>query len=429
MRLRTSIILLLVLGTAVVMAWSAFRIARTAAATPASSETPTARVKRGPVAITVSARGSLQGSNAEMLSAPAVAQDTLNVTFLRQPGDLVEPGDVVAEFDTTQQEYNLREAESDLAEADQNLAQTQANNAASDEENRYSVEAAKTQVQLAEQDLRRKEVVAHLLSRQYEISLEAAQNRLKEAEEDQINQKTSTAASLAIQTAAQSKARMLAEMARKNIENMTLKAKTKGYVNLQQNSFNTYILTSGMTLPPVQIGDTIRPGMGIAQIPDMTSWEVSAQISELDRGHLVVGQAVTVSVVALAGKSFTGRVKSLGDTSGVAWDRKFECRMTLDQAGPELRPGMSSNLVITAETLDNVLWVPSQALFERDGRSFLYLKTANGFTPRDATLVKRSESQAVLTGVNEGDVVALSNPSEQKKPASQQQSATKAIQK
>jgi hypothetical protein len=103
--------------------------------------------------------------------------------------------------------------------------------------------------------------------------------------------------------------------------------------------------------------------------------------------------------------------------------------MSLDQASPDLRPGMSSNLVITAETLDNVLWLPSQALFERDGHSFVYLKTANGFTPRDVTLVKSSESQAVLTGLKEGDAVALSNPSEQKKPAPQQQSATKAISK
>jgi len=380
-------------------------------------------------AITVSARGNLQGGNAEVLNAPAVAQDTLNVTFLRQPGDLVKPGDVVAEFDTTQQEYNLREAESDSAEADQSLAQTEADNAASDEENFYAVEAAKTAVQVAEQDVRRNPVVAALVARQYEITLEAAQNRLKQAEEDQVNQKTSTAASLAIQKAAQAKARMMADMARKNIESMTLKAKTEGYVSLQQNTFNTFILTTGMTLPPIQIGDTIRPGMGIAQIPDMKSWEVSAQISELDRGHLVAGQAVTVSVVALAGKRLTGRVKNLGDTSGLAWDRKFDCRMTLDQASPELRPGMSSNLVITAETLDNVLWVPSQALFERDGRSFVYFKTASGFTPRDVTLVKRSESQAVLNGVNEGDTVALSNPSEEKKPASQQQSAAKAIQK
>jgi hypothetical protein len=428
MRLRTRIVLALAFGAAVVIAWGALRVARTAADSTAS-ETPTTRVKRGSVAITVSARGSLQGGNPEVLTAPAVAQDTLNVTFLRQPGDLVEPGDVVAEFDTTQQEYNLREAESDLAEADQSLAQAEADNAASDEENRYTVEAAKTAVQVAEQDVRRNPVVAVLTARQYEIALEAAQNRLKQAEEDQVNQRASTAASLAIQKAAQAKARMMADMARKNIESMTLKAKTEGYVSLQQNTFNTFILTTGMTLPPIQIGDTIRPGMGIAQIPDMKSWEVSAQISELDRGHLVAGQAVTVSVVALAGKRFTGRVKNLGDTSGLAWDRKFDCRMTLDQASPELRPGMSSNLVITAETLDNVLWVPSQALFERDGRSFVYLKAANGFTPRDVTLVKRSESQAVLTGVNEGDAVALSNPSERKKPASQQQSAAKAIQK
>jgi len=53
---------------------------------------------------------------------------------------------------------------------------------------------------------------------------------------------------------------------------------------------------------------------------------------------------------------------------------KFDCRISLDQAGPELRPGMSSNLVITAETVDNALWVPSQALFERDGRSFVIVR-------------------------------------------------------
>jgi hypothetical protein len=103
--------------------------------------------------------------------------------------------------------------------------------------------------------------------------------------------------------------------------------------------------------------------------------------------------------------------------------------MTLDRPGPALRPGMTSNLVITAEKLDNVLWVPSQALFERDGRSFVYLQTPEGFTPRDVTLVKRSESQAILTGVTAGDVVALSNPSELNKPAPKQAGATKAIPK
>jgi hypothetical protein len=43
--------------------------------------------------------------------------------------------------------------------------------------------------------------------------------------------------------------------------------------------------------------------------------------------------------------------------------------------------------------------------------------------------VKRTESQAVITGVNEGETVALTNPSEQNKPQANTQSATKAITK
>jgi multidrug efflux pump subunit AcrA (membrane-fusion protein) len=404
------------------------RVAR-AVSTPSAAETPSTRVKLGPVAITVAARGDIQGGNPEMLTAPMVGSDMLTITTLRQPGEMVEAGDVVVQFDTTQQEYNQREAEADLAEAQQKIVQTEADNQASDEETLYGLEAAKQQVALAELECRKNSLVARTQARDNDIALEAAKNRLRQAEQNVANRKTTTAAGLAIQRAGESRFRMLAEIARKNIESMTLKAKTAGYVNLQTNTFGLMVATMGMTLPSVQLGDTVRPGMAVAQLFDMQNWEVSARAAELDRGHLAVGRPVTISVVALGGKSFPGRVKTLGSTTGQPWDRRFECRITLDRPGPELRPGMTSNLVITAEQLDNVLWVPSQALFERDGRSFVYLKTPEGFTPRDVTLVKRSESQVILTGVKAGDVVALSNPSEQNKPAPQQQGAMKAIAK
>ena len=215
---------------------------------------------------------------------------------------------------------------------------------------------------------------------------------------------------------------------KKMIESMTIKAKSAGYVNVLPNS-NTNFIVWGMQLLPFQIGDTVRPGMAVAQIPDMHNWEVNANVGELDRGHLSVGQKVSVSVVALAGKSFAGHIKNLGGTAGPDWDRHFETKIALDQAGPDLRPGMSSNLVITAETLDNVLWVPSQALYESDGRSFVYLESPNGFMPHDVTLVKRSESQAVIAGLKEGEVVALSNPDQSKPAAKQSQGAMKALEK
>jgi hypothetical protein len=210
---------------------------------------------------------------------------------------------------------------------------------------------------------------------------------------------------------------------------MTLKAKTAGYVSLQTNTFGLRFLTTGMMLPTVQLGDNVRPGMAVAQLFDLQNWEVSAKVPELDRGHMAIDQPVSVAVVALAGKTFRGHVKILGNSTGDPWDRRFECRVALDEASPQLRPGMSANVVITAEKLDNVLWTPSQALFERDGHPFVYLKTAAGFAPREVALVNRSESQVVLSGVNEGDLVALANPSERNSPAPKPQDASKAVSK
>jgi len=427
-KLRNLLVLFLVLAGLGAAAWKARSLFDGLTAT-AATETPTTRVHRGPVAVTVTARGELQGGKPEMLIAPMVGSDSLTVTDLRTNGEMVNEGDVVVQFDTTQQEYNLREAQADLEEAQQKVAQTEAENQAMDVETRLAVESAKNQVKVAELEVRRNKFLSAMKARDNEIALEALQNRLKQAEQDLANRKTSGNAALAIQRAGENRARTMAGIAQRSIDSMTLKAKTSGYVNLQPNTSGTFMMSQGMMLPIVQMGDTVRPGLAVAQIPDMENWEVSAKIAEVDRGHLAAGQSVTVSVVALAGKSFPAKVTTLGNSVGQPWDRRFDCRMTLEQPGPELRPGMSSNLVITAEKLDNVLWVPSQALFERDGKSYVYLKSAGGFAPRDVTLVKRTESQVVLTGVNEGDVVALSNPSEQKKPAAQPQSATKAVSK
>jgi len=423
-RIVVAVLLLAVLGG---MGWGALRLIKATSST-AALEIPATKVKRGQVTMTVSARGELQGGNSEMLTAPMSGGGDVAITDLRDPGEVVAAGDVVVQFDTTQQEYNLREAEADLAEAEQQVIQAQATSDATDEESSYQVASTQSDVRTAELEMRRNPLLPAIQARQNELAVEAAKNRLRQALQDLNNKKATSAAGIAIQKAAENKAKVAAETARKTIDSMTLKAKTSGYVNIQQNT-NVNMIYMGMQLPPFQLGDTTRAGMAIAQIPDLKSWEVSASIGELDRGHLSVGQKVSLGVVALAGKSFKGHVKNIGGTTGSPWDRKFECRIALDEAGPELRPGMTSNMVITLETLDNVLWVPSQALFESDGRTFVYLQTPGGFMPHDVTLVRGSESQAVVTGVKEGDLVAMTNPDQQNKPAAGSQGAMKALSK
>jgi multidrug efflux pump subunit AcrA (membrane-fusion protein) len=418
MKFRPILLLLAAAGVTLALAGAALRLVRATSVTTAL-ELPTTRVKQGRVTLTVACRGELQGGNSEMLTAPMIGGGDLAITSMREPGELVSPGDVVVQFDTTEQEFKLKEAEADLAEAQQQVVKAQADSLASDEESQYAMLSAQTDVQLAELDIRRNPTLAAITARQNEILLDAARNRLRQATQDLANKKTTSAAGVAIQQALENKAKVMADLARKNIDNMTLKAKTGGYVNVQQNT-NLDMMYWGMQLPAFQLGDTARGGMAVAQIPDLNSWEVSANVGELDRGHLIIGQKVTVRVVALAGREFGGKVKNIGGTTGPQWDRRFEARISLDRAAPELRPGMTSNMVITIETLDNVLWIPSQALFESDGRTFVYARGPSGFVPHDVTLVKRSESQAVITGIKEGETVAMSNPDQQFKTGSAQ---------
>jgi hypothetical protein len=168
----------------------------------------------------------------------------------------------------------------------------------------------------------------------------------------------------------------------------------------------------GMVLPLFQVGDLVRPGMAVAEIPDLTSWEIRANIGELDSGHIAVGQKAVTSIVALPGHPFTGHVKEVGGTTGNPWNRHFECKISIDSPAPELRPGMSANVVITTDEMKGVLSLPAQALFDRDGRSFVYIQSGAGFTAKDVTLVRRNEMRVVVTGVDEGQLVALANPTD-----------------
>src|SRR5580658_10123129 len=85
-------------------AWGGVRLYRV---TTATTETvvPTTAVKRGDVTFAVYARGEFQGGNSIMMTAPMAGGSDMTITSLRSPGELVKSGDIVAEFDTTDQLY------------------------------------------------------------------------------------------------------------------------------------------------------------------------------------------------------------------------------------------------------------------------------------------------------------------------------------
>ncbi|MDQ2841082.1 MAG: HlyD family efflux transporter periplasmic adaptor subunit [Acidobacteriota bacterium] len=409
----------LAVGLALVLGERVYRTIRVGRA----SEVPTAKVQRGDLELTITALGELRGQNPEILTAPMTGGNELHLTSLLKPGTPVKEGDVVARFDTTEQEYKLKEAEADLAEAGQHILQAKAQQGAQDEEDRYALSKAKTDVVLAEIDTRKNPLLAPIVARQNDLALSSARDHLAQLQQNLANRKATNAAAIEIQAAGREKAEAQATAARQNIEAMTLRTNRSGYVSVERNT-NVNFMYDGMTLPLFQVGDAVRPGMEVVEIPDLNHWEIEANIGELDRGHIAVGDQVEVVIIAAPDKKFTGRIKEVGGTSGPPWNRRFPCKLTIDHTSPELRPGMTAKLIITTDRLRNVLWLPAQALFENDGRTFVYARSGSAFSPKDVKLVRRNETRVVISGLAQGQVVALANPLETgKKQTSDKNSA------
>jgi HlyD family secretion protein len=371
---------------------------------------PTTTVRRTDVAIEVSTRGELQGGGARPLIVPRAGVAELPITFLRNTGDLVSAGEVVATFDPSGQQYDLLEAEADLEEARQQQIKAEAETLVALEKARLEVTTSQADLKVSELDQLGNAFLGTVEQRKKGIALEQARNRYEQAQVDLGHREAAKQTGVDVQRAGVKEAQAKVDRNRETIAGLTLRAPTSGYVQLSENTNGLNVLFYGMQIPTFQLGDSARPGQMVAQIPDLSGWEVSAQIPETDRAFLVTGQSAIVRPKAIPGREFKGHVSLLGGSAGSAWNRTFNCRIALDETDEGLRPGLSVDVVIRVETLTDVLWVPSQAVFEREGRWFVYRQAPEGYVSHPVTIVRRTESQAVIKGVDEGATIALAEP-------------------
>jgi HlyD family secretion protein len=90
-----------------------------------------------------------------------------------------------------------------------------------------------------------------------------------------------------------------------------------------------------------------------------------------------------------------------------------------------LRPGLLADVEIQVEKLPDVIHVPAQAVFQKNGQFLVYVHDKNGkFEPRPVQLVKQSESMMVIaSGVQAGEIVAMADPTADKKKNGEKKSA------
>jgi HlyD family secretion protein len=147
------------------------------------------------------------------------------------------------------------------------------------------------------------------------------------------------------------------------------------------------------------------------------------KVDETDVVNVKLGQAVDVTVDALAGRIFKGHVTEVGDqallrTTGIATSQSttgteeakdFKIVVTLDnvtgQSNDDLRPGLSATAKIRTAEAANAIVLPLQAMVSRDPVGEAVLAKNNGKRPE----AKDGAPVAVSTAPKQQGVYVVKN--------------------
>ena len=376
---------------------------------------PTTTVKEADLQLKVLTTGALRTKESRAIAAPAIGGGTLQIIKLARFGSQVHKGDVVLEFDPSEQEYNLAQNRSDFEQAEQEIAKARADAAVQTAEDQTALLKAKYAVRRAELEVSKNELLSKIDAQKNVLALNEAKRALIQLEQDVRTHSASNKAALEISEEKRNKARIAMTQAEDNIKKMTVTSPIDGLAVVHPNVESTGGFFFGQALPDYHVGDQVNPGSSIADVIDISHLEVSAQVGETDHSNLKPGQPVDIEVYALPNDKFTGKVETVGGaTSHEFWSdnsqHKFDVTILLDKPDPRLRPGFAARLVIRGQQLSHAASIPSEAVFDREGKKVVYCKRNGGFEEQAVKLRALSEGQAVIEGLQPGTVVALVNP-------------------
>lgn len=76
-----------------------------------------------------------------------------------------------------------------------------------------------------------------------------------------------------------------------------------------------------------------------------------------------------------------------------------------------LRPGLLADVEVIVERIPDAIYIPAQAVFNKNNRWVVYVKRGEAFEERQIKPLKQSESTVVVAeGLQEGEIVALADP-------------------
>jgi HlyD family secretion protein len=362
--------------------------------------------------------GELRPVRSVGLVAPAIG-GPLQILNIMSTGTPVKEGDVVVEFDLSEQEERLAQAKSELAQAEQEITKLRADIVVQRAQEQVTLLTARFDVRRAELDaqanIQASELVSVIEAKKNVLVLEEAKGRLAQLQADLTSRDVTDRASLAVLEEKRNKARLAIETAQRNIDQMRIRAPFEGLVAVKDNDTNGAAWT-GMVVPEYRAGDTVWPGRPVAEVLHESGLELIAKVTEYDRAHLNAGQKAEVTVHAVQGASLPATIKNVAGASrrnDFFWfdsTRMFDVSLQVTGNAANLRPGLTTHVRVTGDPIKKVRYLPRQALFEQDGKPVVFVRRGRSFEPREVKISDRTETHIVVADLEVGTEVALRNP-------------------
>jgi len=155
----------------------------------------------------------------------------------------------------------------------------------------------------------------------------------------------------------------------------------------------------------VSVGDYVKEGADVVNLESIDPLKVDFRVPEIYMGQIQVGQSLTVTLDALPGKTFEGKVLAVNPLVDAA-GRSVVIRAIVRNSDTSLRPGMFARVKLITRDEKQALVIPEQAIVPQGDEQYVF-RVVDGKVVRVKVEIgqRRDSKVEVLKGLAANDVV------------------------
>jgi len=373
-----------------------------------TQEIPVGKAKKGTLYLDIFETGEVQAIRSTNLITPNISwrYGTLKITQIVKDGTIVKEGDTVIEFDPSEVRKAIVDAEARMEISNAELERLKAQQESDLEDMKSDYEVTKISQEISKIQFESANYEADIKKKEIQLNLEKANIALKRSKEQIDNM-------IKIQAEEMKQKRLSIEQDRTRLKESY---ETLDKLNMVSTSPGIAIISRNWNSGnKFQVGDQCWSGYPIIQLPDMSTLKATVQINEVDITKIRKGQRVEIKPDAFSDSIYAGEVMSIANLAtnkdGNSKIKVFPVEILIKETSGKLLPGLTVSCRILVDKIENVLYLPVDAIRKDAAGDFVYVKSGGGFKKVNIeTGASNTDYIVVNKGIEEGDVVALIDP-------------------